>query len=433
MTWTIYDTWIAVAGSLVAMGCALLGNFLLLRRMSMMGDAISHTVLPGLVGAFLLTGSRDVVPMFVGAIIIGLMTAFLVQTISKHGSLDEGSVMGVVFTTLFAVGLLLIVQAADRVDLDPSCVLYGAIELTPIDVRTVWGHEIPIAVLTNGLMFALNALVVFLLYKELKLTSFDAVYAKSVGIPAGFIHYLLMTLVAATCVAAFESVGSILVIAMLIVPAACAFQLTRRLPAMIAISLVVALVSAWGGHAAAIWVPAQLGLEATSTAGSMATMAGVIFCLVFLLSPRNGLLAKGIGQLALAVRFARINALGQLYRASERADMQPASLPREALKAMAESGPWLAPALWAMRLAGEVTRTADGLQLTEKGLVRARRHIRTHRLWESYLADTAGMAPDKVHPSANRLGYFTQGDLESDLERKAGQNQRDPHDREIPS
>ncbi|MBI1290690.1 iron ABC transporter [bacterium] len=431
MTWTIFDTWIAITGSLVAMSCALLGNFLMLRRMSMMGDAISHTVLPGLVAAFLLTGSRDVLPMFIGAILIGLLTAFLVQAISRYGSLDEGSVMGVVFTTLFALGLLLIVQAADKVDLDPSCVLYGAIELTPIDVRTILGHDIPIAALTNGIMLLVNAIIVVLFYKEFKLTAFDATFARSLGVNSGLMHYLLMSLVAATCVAAFESVGSILVIAMLIVPPACAFLLTRRLSAMIAVSLIVGIASAWGGHAAAVWVPLQLGLDSTSTAGGMATVAGLIFLTVFLLSPRNGLLAQVAGRLLLSLRFARIDLLGQFYRALERGGME-LGLERSQLRSMAEAGFWRDPALFVMRLRGEVQTAAGRWRLTPHGELCARRHIRTHRLWESYLAEKAGMAPEKVHPSASRLGYFTQGAIEAELERKAGHSQRDPHDREIP-
>jgi manganese/zinc/iron transport system permease protein len=380
-----------------------------------------------------MTGSREVLPMFVGAILIGLLTAFLIQTISRYGSLDEGSVMGVVFTTLFALGLLMIVQAADKVDLDPSCVLYGAIELTPIDVRTILGHDIPIAAFVNAIMLLVNVLVVFLLYKELKVTAFDGAFATSLGVNSGLMHYLLMAMVAATCVAAFESVGSILVIAMLIVPPACAFMLTRRLSVMIAVSLLIGAASAWGGHAAAVWVPAQFGLPSTSTAGGMATVAGLIFLLVFLFSPRNGLLARFVGMLLLSLRFARIDLLGQFYRAGERAGGMAKGLPRSELQSMAGAGFWLGPALLAMKVRGELVEHDGVWSMTDRGEHCARRSIRTHRLWESYLADQAGIAPEKVHPSAERLGYFTEGNLEAALEEKEGHQQRDPHDRKIPT
>ena len=125
------DGWIVVAGMLCAMSCALLGNFLVLRRMSMMGDAISHAVLPGLAVAFLITGTRDSLPMFIGAAVVGVLTAVFTQWVNRFGKVEESASMGVVFTALFAIGLILIVRAADSVDLDPGCVLYGTISIAP--------------------------------------------------------------------------------------------------------------------------------------------------------------------------------------------------------------------------------------------------------------------------------------------------------------
>ncbi|MEM6917075.1 MAG: metal ABC transporter permease, partial [Verrucomicrobiota bacterium] len=141
MNWSSFDTWIVVVGALCAMACALPGCFLVLRKMSMMGDAISHAVLPGLAIAFLITGSRASLPMFFGAAIAGVLTAVFTQWIARFGNVDRGAAMGIVFTTLFAIGLILIRQAADHVELDPGCVLYGAIELTPLD--TIGNTGIP--------------------------------------------------------------------------------------------------------------------------------------------------------------------------------------------------------------------------------------------------------------------------------------------------
>ena len=140
MDWYAIDTWIVIVGMLAAVSCTLLGNFLVLRQMSMMGDAISHAVLPGLAVAFLVTGARASLTMFIGAAVVGVLTAVFTQWISRFGKVDQGASMGIVFTTLFALGLVLIVQAADHVDLDASCVLYGAIELTPLDI--VWSAEV---------------------------------------------------------------------------------------------------------------------------------------------------------------------------------------------------------------------------------------------------------------------------------------------------
>ena len=264
MEWTFLDTWIVWTGVLSAMSCALLGNFLLLRRQSMMGDAISHAVLPGLAIAFLISGSRESLPMLIGAILIGIFTTLLIQAIDKISGLDRGASMGVVFTTLFAIGLILIRQAADQVDLDPGCVLYGAIELTPLDTTMVFGHEIPNAAVTNGAMLVANLAFVVVFYKELKITSFDPALATTIGISAGLMHYLLMTLVAATTIAAFESVGSILVIAMLIVPGAAAHLLTDRMGRMLAISLVFAALSATLRHIGALTVQRWFGVAAST-------------------------------------------------------------------------------------------------------------------------------------------------------------------------
>src|SRR5688572_11659210 len=182
MNWTSLDTWIVVTGGLTSLACALLGNFLVLRRMSMMGDAISHAVLPGLAAAFLLSGSRSSMTMFVGAAVVGVLTALFTQWISHFGKVEESASMGVVFTGLFAVGLIMIVRAADAVDLDPGCVLYGAIEMVPLDVRSVFGVQVPRAVVTLAIVCAANFLFVLLFYKELKLSSFDPELATTLGV-----------------------------------------------------------------------------------------------------------------------------------------------------------------------------------------------------------------------------------------------------------
>ncbi|TVP80056.1 MAG: metal ABC transporter permease, partial [Puniceicoccaceae bacterium] len=206
MYWYAIDTWIVIVGALAAIACALLGNFLVLRKMSMMGDAISHAVLPGLAIAFIITGARASLTMFIGAAVVGLLTAVFTQWISRFGKVDEGASMGIVFTSLFALGLLLIVQAADHVDLDPSCVLYGAIELTPLDV--VWQTEIfgiavdvPRAALILGGVTLLNLGFVVGFFKELRISSFDPELATTMGIRSNRMHYLLMALVAMTTVA----------------------------------------------------------------------------------------------------------------------------------------------------------------------------------------------------------------------------------------
>ncbi|MEM9283690.1 MAG: metal ABC transporter permease [Verrucomicrobiota bacterium] len=292
MNWTSFDTWIVIIGVLCSVACALPGCFLVLRKMSMMGDAISHAVLPGLAIAFLITGSRASAPMFIGAAIAGVLTALFTQWISKLGNVDRGAAMGIVFTTLFAIGLILIGQAADHVELDPGCVLYGAIELTPLDKVCFLAWEIPRAVLVNGGALVANALIIFILYKEFKLGAFDPALADTLGYSSQFLHYLLMTMVAVTTVAAFESVGSIIVIAMLIVPPATALLLTKRLPAMLGIASFTAAIAAVLGHVFALTLPPWFGFETTTTSGMIAFAAGLLFFLAWLFSPSEGMVTR---------------------------------------------------------------------------------------------------------------------------------------------
>ncbi|MDF1740190.1 MAG: metal ABC transporter permease [Verrucomicrobiales bacterium] len=292
MNWTSFDTWTVVIGALCAVACALPGCFLVLRKMSMMGDAISHAVLPGLAIAYLITDTRASVPMFIGAALAGVLTALFTQWISRFGNVDRGAAMGIVFTTLFAIGLILIRQAADHVDLDPGCVLYGAIELTPLDIVSFAGLDIPRAALVNGGALLTNLLIIIIFFKEFRLGSFDPAMADTLGFSSKFLHYLLMTMVAVTTVAAFESVGSIIVIAMLIVPPATALLLTHKLSTMLIIAVVTALASAILGHLSALILPPLIGFETTTTSGMIAFAAGVIFTLAWLFSPGEGIVLK---------------------------------------------------------------------------------------------------------------------------------------------
>ena len=292
MNWTSLDLWIVATAAVCAAACALPGCFLVLRKMSMMGDAISHAVLPGIATAFLLTQSRSSLGMFIGAAVVGVLTAVFTQWINRFGKVDRGASMGIVFTTLFAIGLLIIVRAAHDVDLDPACVLYGAIELTAIDTVTLGSLELPRAFVNLTAVLLINAGVIFLLFKELRLSSFDPSLADTLGFSSRILHYLLMTLVAVTTVAAFEAVGSIIVIAMLIVPPATALLLTRRLVLMILIALAVGILSAFLGHLGAGTIPGWLGFRSTTSSGMMAFASGVIFFLAWLLSPVDGQLFK---------------------------------------------------------------------------------------------------------------------------------------------
>lgn len=292
--------WIILTGILAAGACSLVGCFLVLRRMAMLGDAISHAVLPGIAIAFLFSGSRDPLPMLAGAGTLGVITTFLIETLHRRGKLQQDASIGVTFTWLFALGVILITLFAGQVDLDQECVLYGEIAYVPLDLWISDAGNLlgPRAVWTLGIIFLLNLLFVILCYKELKVTAFDPALATSLGISATLWHYLLMSMVSLTTVGSFESVGAILVVAMLIAPPATAYLLTDSLSRMLIYAVILGATSAIGGYYFAYALDGSI-------AGAMAVVAGVQFALAFFFSPSHGLLPKRIRQRRLGEEMER--------------------------------------------------------------------------------------------------------------------------------
>ena len=279
--------WIILTGSLVAITCGLLGCYLILRKMAMVGDAISHSVLPGIVIAYLISGSRDSTIMLIAAAITGVITTFMIEFLNKQGKLQSDASIGVTFTWLFAVGVILISVFAGKIDLDQDCVLYGEIAYIPLDSWiTGSGMNLgPVAVYVIG--FVLIAVVIFILsgYKELYLTTFDPAFASAIGISVSLWHYLLMTMVSITTVASFELVGAILVIAFLIAPPATAYLLTDNFPKMLVYTIVIAILSSISGYYLAVFLNGSIS-------GAMSATAGLLFALAFLFSPKEGIVVK---------------------------------------------------------------------------------------------------------------------------------------------
>ncbi|SKC83183.1 metal ABC transporter permease [Ohtaekwangia koreensis] len=282
------DLSIIFTASLVASSCALLGCFLILRKMAMVGDAISHAVLPGIVIAFLISGSRDSMTMLIGAGLIGVLTTFLIEFLHKKAKLQTDASIGVTFTWLFAIGVVLISLFAGKVDLDQDCVLYGEIAYVPLDTLIVGGQSIgPRALYIMGIILTIIILFIWIGYKELFLTTFDPAYASAIGISTTLWHYLLMGAVSATTVASFESVGAILVVALLIAPAATAYLITDNLKWMLVIACIAGIVASITGYFFAVWLDGSI-------AGAIAAMAGAIFVLAMIFSPTHGILMKKI-------------------------------------------------------------------------------------------------------------------------------------------
>lgn len=271
--------WIILTGSLVATSCGLLGCYLVLRKMAMVGDAISHAVLPGIVLAFLISGSRDSFIMLFGAGIIGVFTTFLIEFFHRKGKLQTDASIGVTFTWLFAIGVILVSLYTGQVDLDQDCVLYGEIAYVPLDLW-ITGDGInlgPRAVYISGFVLLIVVAFIFLGYKELLITTFDPALATALGISTTLWHYLLMGAVSLTTVASFESVGAILVVALLVTPAATAYLLTTNFKIMLLLSACFGIVIAFSGYYLAVWLNGSI-------AGAMATCGGIMFGMAFIYS-----------------------------------------------------------------------------------------------------------------------------------------------------
>lgn len=282
-------------GVFSAIACALPGNFLVLRRQALIGDAISHVVLPGIVVAFLVTGVVSAWPMMIGAALASLVAVGLIEAIRRLGKIEPGAAMGVTFTAMFAGGVLLLEQTdTSSVHLDVEHALYGNLESLIWLDATGWQSLLdPMAL--AGLPEELSrifvtligvSLFVGLFWRPLKISTFDPGFAEALGMPTGLIGLALVVVAAIAAVAAFDAVGSIIVIAMFICPPASARMMTNRLGRQIAWSIVFAAFSAILGYLLAGYGPLWLGANhAVSAAGMIATVSGITLALTAMFGP----------------------------------------------------------------------------------------------------------------------------------------------------
>lgn len=415
--------WIIVTSALVNLCGAMLGSFLVLRRLSLLGDAISHAILPGLAMAFILTSSRAPIPMLIGALIAGLLTVLFTQLIHRYNQISEDSAMGVVFTSLFALGVIMVTKVADNIHLDPGSVLYGILESAALDNVLLFGLEIPRITLTMLIATIIVFLFIIISWKELKITSFDPVLATTLGINAQYIHYALMGMVAGVTVAAFEAVGSILIIAMLIAPPATAYLLTDRLSVMIIIASIIGIIAAIIGRFAAVYYD-------TSVAGMTATISGLLFLITVLFAPRYGYFSRKFHRFHLSFRIIREDILGILYRWQESNPQQ--GLPKEQILSIMNNGIFSVIGIIFLKNRGDIQFIGQGYRLTNKGEKKAVHLIQLHRLWESYLDRHFILPSDHLHLPADRIEHYLDENIREKVKKELDSLQTDPHGRSIP-
>jgi manganese/zinc/iron transport system permease protein len=266
--------WMVLMDFLVTATCGLIGNYLILRRMALVGDAISHSVLPGLAIAFLATGGLSLPAMMIGALGAGLLTTTIIEFIHSKSRIKADAAIGITFCTLFALGVVLINVFASRVHLDADCVLYGELSYLHKPARAIAPRPV---LIMGGVGLTVTALIV-LFYKELLVSSFDSMLSASLGFRPKVIHLCLMAMLSIVIVAAFESVGAILVIAMLILPGATAQLITNRLTTCLWLSVVHAALSAVLGLHLAVWLDCSM-------AGAVVVAGAFLFLLAWWFAP----------------------------------------------------------------------------------------------------------------------------------------------------
>jgi ABC-type Mn2+/Zn2+ transport system permease subunit/Mn-dependent DtxR family transcriptional regulator len=412
----------ALLGSiLLGICCGLMGAFLVVRKLSLLGDALSHAVLPGVALGFLWNMSKDPVAIFVGATLVGLLGAGTVQLLRATTRHKEDAALGFVLASFFGVGICLFTMiqnlpGGNKSGLDKF--MFGqAAALGRDDV-------ILLAVITA---LALGAVIVF--YKEYAITSFDAGFARSLGMPVQGFHYSLMLLLAFAIVSSLQAVGVVLVSAMLVIPAAAAFLLTDRLGTMLILSALFGMAS---GSAGAFFSFVGRNLP---TGPFMVLAAAAVFSIALLFGPRHGIVTRWWRQRSRAARFSRENTLKAIYHVLEDGEFETDQVStRELAERRRETLEEAHRELNNLRRHQYVTLSSDGdsAYLTPEGWQRAWEIVRNHRLWELYLTNAAHIAADHVHEDAEKIEHVLGEETVRKLEKRLNYARRDPHGRLIP-
>jgi manganese/zinc/iron transport system permease protein len=344
-----------------AVACALVGTFLVLRRQSLLSDAIGHSVLVGIALAFLVVGSTTSPLLLVAATLAGVLTVALVELVTSTRLVREDAAIGLVFPALFSIGVIVISRYADGVHLDIDAVLLGELAFAPFDRLVLLGWDWgPASLLVMGAVLLLDAAVIALLWKELKLATFDPALAVALGFAPVLVNYLLMTLVSVTAVGAFNAVGSILVVALMIAPPSAAYLLTDGLARMAGLAMAIGASCAVAGY----WVAVALD---ASIAGCVAGCTGVAFALAWAFAPGRGLVAIARRRARQRVEFA--GTMLAIHLAHHEGSPEQGAESR--IAHLGEHLRWdTAFAERVVRAAerrGIVTRTGDSLAVTDRG------------------------------------------------------------------
>jgi manganese/zinc/iron transport system permease protein len=394
------------------------GAFALIRRQSLLSDALSHAALPGVCIAFLLTGGKHPVALFAGALAAGILGALFIQVVVRGSRVKEDSAIGIVLSVFFGVGVVLLTriqksETGNQSGLDRF--LFG-------QAATLMEHD----VLLFGLVGLAVIFVVALFYKEFKLLCFDRSFGVSLGIPATLLESLLTCLVVVVVVIGLETVGVVLMVAALVTPAAAARQWTERFSRMIVLS------GAIGGGTSALGVLASAEIANVPPGPTIVLLSSSVLFFSLLFAPARGMLWAMLRSHRVARRIREENLLKDLYKWGEQAGVEARVSLAVLMGIRGQTSGEVRGA--AARLASRDLLRFDGdeLELTDAGTAEAERIVRTHRVWELYLARRLDLPADHVHRDAEDMEHALPDELVREFERQLGYPSVDPHGRPIP-
>lgn len=400
-----------IASSLVGILCGILGCFIVLRRMALIGDALSHAILPGVVGGFLVAG-HSVLAFFTGSVIAGLVTAILITWLQRNVKTKDDAAIGIVFTAMFALGIMGISQVSrqEGVHLDMKDFLFG--NVLGIADQDLW--------LTSLVAVFVTASVIFF-YRYFFITTFQQTIAQTMGISVSTMHYFLMLLLSFAVVASLQSVGVILVVAMLIIPASTAYLLTNKLNRMIVISALLGLIAAIAGLVFAILIETTPGPAMTIT-------SAFIYLLAVIFAPEKGVISRNLIRHGKQNRIFREDVLKQMVKLHEAKELSFKNLSAR----LNTSKRKLVIALGNLNEKALVQFTNSELEITQEGAKRAYELIRAHRMWETYLVRNMGMKEEQIHDYAEKYEHILTGEMVDNMGAKLGNPKLDPHGQPIP-
>jgi ABC-type Mn2+/Zn2+ transport system permease subunit/Mn-dependent DtxR family transcriptional regulator len=400
-----------LASGLVGILCGVLGCFIVLRNMALIGDALSHAILPGVVAGFMIAG-HSVLAFFVGSVVAGVIAAILITWLQRNVRTKDDAAIGIVFSAMFALGIMGISWLTRRegVHLDMKDFLFG--NVLGIADQDLW---------LTGLITAYALLCVTLFYRYFFITTFQSVVARTIGISSSTIHYFLMLLLSFAVVASLQSVGVILVVAMLIIPASTAYLLTNKLQKMLVIAAIVGVLSTTVGL--------LLAIVFETTPGPAMTLVGAFFyAMAIAFSPKRGLLVRAFRSSKKKRSVKSEDVLKAIAHLHEQKKLNYGSVSQKLGIPQGE----VDKALARLTREGLITKYKDKIELTPQGIEKAYQIIRAHRLWESYLVKEMGMDQTQIHANAEDLEHRLPESFLLEIEEHLEHPKFDPHGSPIP-